>query len=218
MSLKFIDIYNAVASQPWSMFDSDIQDSSEFDPALVLSINKALADLWLSFPFPFRIKSRTINTKPSVFKYPLFPGMLLSDDNDVFSISIDNIPLKPAPCPQPASIIGKPSRFYFKDNHICLYPTPDEVYKVDISFLSLVYSYDENFSPLFSLKNPDDTIDLPTHLNQLFLNALITKTMLFSIASKSDELYSGYKEQFDKAFKLLVKYSSPTYFQKKVTF
>ena len=32
--------------------------------------------------------------------------------------------------------------------------------------------------------------------------------MLYAIASEQDENYSGYKEQYDKAYKILINYTS----------
>ena len=46
------------------------------------------------------------------------------------------------------------------------------------------------------------------HKWRTFKNALITKSMLYAIASEQDENYSGYKEQYDRAYKILINYTS----------
>ena len=214
MSLKFIDIYNDVANQAWSMFDSDIQDKADIDPTLTSSINKALADLWASYPFPFRLKNFSFYTKPHIKAYPPPFGQVLTK-NDNYDISLNNSKLTPI-SPLSDTSQGIPTNFYFSNNALCLYPIPDNRYSISINFLTLAYSFKSDGTPLFELSNPDDTIDIPLHLNTLFKNALITKTMLYAISSKSDEIYSGYKEQFEKAFRLLVKYSKSINNDKKV--
>ena len=214
MSLKFIDIYNDVANQAWSMFDSDIQDKSDFDPTLTSSINKALADLWASYPFPFRLKNFSFFTKPHIKSYPL-PFGQVSTKNDNYDISLNNSNLTLI-APTTDSTEGIPTNFYFSNNNLCLYPTPDKRYTISINFLTLAYSFKSDGTPIFELSDPEDIIDIPLHLNTLFKNALITKTMLYAISSKSDEIYSGYKEQFEKAYRLLVKYSKSINNDKKV--
>ena len=56
MTLTFLDIYNEVAGQAWSMYDGDAESVDEMESALKSSINKALSEIWCSYPFPFRIK------------------------------------------------------------------------------------------------------------------------------------------------------------------
>ena len=214
MALKFIDIYNDAASQAWSMFDSEIDDKSDFDKALVSSINKALSDLWSSYPFPFRLKNHSFYTRPHSETYPVPCGqiMAVNDGFDIF-VNGERLTLNESAS---GSTEGVPQQFCLKNNCICLNPIPDKRYKVDINYLTLAYSLKSDGIPVFELKNEDDLIDIPNHLNTLFKNALITKTMLYSISSKSDEIYSGYKEQFEKAFRLLVKYSKSVNTDKKV--
>ena len=53
MTLTFLSIYNDVAGQAWSMYDGDAESSEEMESALKSSINKALSELWCSYPFPF---------------------------------------------------------------------------------------------------------------------------------------------------------------------
>ena len=47
---------------------------------------------------------------------------------------------------------------------------------------------------------------------------IITRTMLNTIASESDENYSAYKKQADKAYKLLIRYSKGVRQEKRIGF
>ena len=51
-------------------------------------------------------------------------------------------------------------------------------------------------------------ISIPEHLEEIFKNAVISRTMLNSISSESDENYSAYKKQSEIAYRQLVKYSN----------
>ena len=57
---------------------------------------------------------------------------------------------------------------------------------------------------------------MPAHLEKLFTNAVIARTMLNSIASESDENYSAYKKQSETAYRLLIKYAKGADGEKKV--
>ena len=65
----------------------------------------------------------------------------------------------------------------------------------------------ESGEEIYVLKNDSDTISIPPHLEELLKNAIITRTMLNSIASEGDENYSAYKKQSETAYRLLMKYS-----------
>ena len=38
MTITLLELYNEVASQPWSMFDNDAESTDDFDAALISSI------------------------------------------------------------------------------------------------------------------------------------------------------------------------------------
>ena len=43
----------------------------------------------------------------------------------------------------------------------------------------------------------------------MFKNTILAKSLVDSIASVNDENYAGYKLQFDKAYKLLIRITNP---------
>lgn len=77
MTLTFLTIYNEVAGQAWSMYDGDAESVDEMESALKSSINKALSEIWCSYPFPFRIKTMTITTREGVNEYATPNGNIL---------------------------------------------------------------------------------------------------------------------------------------------
>ena len=71
---------------------------------------------------------------------------------------------------------------------------------------------------IYSLKKDSDVLTVPVHLEELMKEAIITRTMLNTIASESDENYSAYLKQADRAYKTLIKYSKGVGLDKSVKF
>ena len=98
-----------------------------------------------------------------------------------------------------------------------LYANYCEKYLVTVDYYTLAIGESAGGEELYTLKNSSDVLSIPVYLEELAKDAIITKTMLNSIASESDENYSAYKKQADKAYKLLVKYSKGVAAEKKVS-
>ncbi len=209
MSVSLLDLYNKVASQPWSMFDNDTQSTDDFDPALISSINKALVELWCSYPFDFRLKEKNIITQKNINKYNLPDGTILQKNTskgERYSVILGNKYLDFIENPDELELLsGKPEGFFVKNDVICFYPIPDKIYSVKILYHSFSIGEDINGMPIYALVEDTDKIIIPDKYKQLFLNALISKIMMYSIASPADENYVGYNIQFEKAYNLLLK-------------
>lgn len=212
MAIKFLDLYNDVASQPWSMFDSGAEVKEDFEPALVSSINKAIIDIWYSYPFSFRVKKYSFSTMPEVYKYELPSGNIKNEDSiedNLFGIKIDNKYLDYNPILEDIEESGMPEEFNVEDDNIILSPKPEKRHRITIKYLTLAIGFDKKDNEIFYLENPDDYIDIPQKYESLFKNTILAKALVDSIASVNDENYAGYRLQFDKAYKLLIKITNP---------
>lgn len=222
MTLTLLDIYNSVASQAWSMFDDEVDTAAEFENVLISSINKALSDLWCSTDFPFRRKTEDLLLMEGEQGYPLPDGNLVKrnvDGKKGYCVSINGKYLEYVEgIPNISEEKGTPEYFRIDNQNIYFYPVPDKFYEVHTEYYTLAIGTDETGKSLYSLKNDTDTIDIPEKLEELFKNALITKTMLYAIASEHDENYSSYKKQFETAYKLLLKYTTGINPERKVIF
>lgn len=220
MTLTYLDIYNEVAGQAWSMYDGEIDNVGEMESALKTSINKALSEIWCSYPFPFREKTLTITTSKGNNKYSTPNGNIIKKfvlGSQVYSIRIGKNYLEYLENFETLEDKeDRPTGFYIKNDTLILYPTPDNTYTVTVDYLTLAIGEDDFGDSVYSLKNDNDTINIPEKYENIFKNALITKSMLYAIASESDENYSGYKEQFDKAYKILISYTSGLNKEKRV--
>ncbi len=208
MTLTFLDLYNACASQEWSMYDNDATKTEEFEKSLVIDLNKAVTEILYSYPFNFREKTHVIFTLPKIKSYSMPKGLILKDSEGLYSVKINSRSLKYIK--NPLSLDDKkgiPEGFYVRGAKLVLYPEPTEKFIVTIDYLSLAVGINSQDDEIFALKDKNDILNIPEHLEEIFKNAVISRTMLNSIASESDENFSAYKKQSETAYKQLVKYS-----------
>lgn len=185
---------------------------TKWESALKSSINKALSEIWCSYPFPFRIKTFTLKTSQGISEYSTPNGNIIKktvSGSQVYCVRIDKNYLEYLDDYETLEDKeGTPKGFYIKNDTLHLYPIPDDTYTVTIEYLTLAIGENDFGDSVYSLQNDNDTIDIPEKYENIFKNALITKSMLYAIASESDENYSGYKEQYDRAYKILINYTS----------
>ncbi len=112
--------------------------------------------------------------------------------------------------------LGVPEGFYLKNDKIWFYPTPEEQAIVTIDYITLSVGENKDGEEIFTLAQDDDVVSVPMHLEELLKNAVISRTMLNSIASESDENFSAYKKQSETAYRLLVKYAKGVGGEKKI--
>lgn len=208
MTLTLLDLYNATASQEWAMYDNDAVSDSEFEDSLVLAINKSIIDILASYDFPFRERTHLILTIPKVDAYSMPQGLIKQDIKGGYQVKYNSKLLNFIDAPTNLEMkSGVPDSFYVKNNNIVLYPIPLEKGLVTIDYLTLAIGESAEGEEIYSLKKDSDVLCIPTHLEELMKEAVITRTMLNTIASESDENYSAYLKQADRAYKLLIKYS-----------
>ena len=208
MTVTLLDLYNTAASQEWSMYDNDAVSDSELEDSLVLALNKAIIEIYSSYNFPFRERTHLIVTIPQVFEYDLPNGLIKRDKKGHYSVKYNSRPLKfsdkklfSCPC------CSVPERFSINNDKLLLFPVPNEKALVTIDYYTLVIGESATGEELYSLKSISDTLLVPSYLEELAKEAIITRTILNSIASETDENFSAYKKQADKALKLFIKYA-----------
>lgn len=211
MTLTFLDLYNTCASQEWSMYDNDVTTTAEFEKSLVIDLNKAVTEILYSAPFSFRERTHILFTIPNVKSYNMPKGLILKNGENSYSVKINSHPLKLIKTP--LALIEKqgiPEGFYIRGSKLVLYPTPTEKFIVTVDYITLAIGENNSQEPIFALKNADDIIIIPEYLEEIFKNAVISRTMLNSIASEKDENFSAYKKQSETAYRQLVKYAKGT--------
>ena len=208
MTLTLLNLYNSAASQEWSMYDSGASSTDELEESLVIAINKAITEILYSYPFNFRQRTHVILALPGIDSYDLPSGEIPVKDCQGCSVKcnlnslrfIKNPSLLEKKC-------GIPEGFYIKGDKIVFYPTPSEKTMIVIDYITLAVGENSSGEEIFSLKNHNDKVSIPEYLEELFKQAVISRTMLNSISAESDENYSAYKRQSETAYRLLIKYS-----------
>lgn len=219
MTLTLLDLYNTAATQEWSMYDNDAANEAEFEQSLVLALNKAIQEILYSYSFSFRERTHILFTVQNINSYDIPTGIIKKDNLGNYCVKLNSMFLEFISTPQYLNEKpGMPDSFYIKDNKIVLYPVPQEQSIITIDYITLSIGENASGDEIYVLKNADDTVSIPVHLEELFKNAVIARTMLNSIASESDENYSAYKKQSETAYRLLVKYSKGVGLDKAVKF
>ena len=209
MSITLLDLYNMVASQSWSMFDNDAENKNDFNPALLSAINKALVEIWCSYPFPFRRKEITITTQTALNEYNLPDGIIeqkITKSGEKYAVKTGRNFLDFIEYPEDLEFVaGKPEGFFINNDKLSFYPVPDGVYNIKICYHTFSVGIDSSLQPIYALVDADDVIVIPDEYKQLFLNALCAKSMMYALTSPRDENYAGYAILFEKAYKLLIR-------------
>lgn len=209
MTITLLDLYNEIASQPWSMFDNDAKSVDDFDDALLSAINKSLVEIWCSYPFDFRLDTKLLFIQPCVNKYSLPIGIIKQKETVKgiqYKVKLNNRYLEFIEDYQHLEPkTGRPTGFFIQDNKISFYPVPDKVYRVKVDYYTLAVGCDANDTPIYKLQKADDYIDIPEQYEQLFINALISKVMMYALVDVSDDNYTGYNIQYEKAYKALIR-------------
>lgn len=219
MTITLMDLYNSAATQEWAMYDNDAVSDSEFEDSLVLAINKAVLQVFLSYDFPFRERTHVILTIPKIPVYDMPSGIIKKNQSGNYSVKYNSKEMTYiSDFDKVSKSYGIPNSFTIKNDKLILHPVPKEKGIVTIDYMTLVIGETAEGEEIYSLKNSTDILSVPVYLEEIAKEAIITRTMLNSIASESDENYSAYKKQADKAYKLLVKYSKGVGQDKRMMF
>ncbi len=217
MTITLLDLYNLTASQEWAMYDNDALSDAEFEDSLVLAINKAILDIYASYDFPFRERTHMVLTLPKMDAYNLPSGLIKQNKKGQYLVKYNANLLKYIENPFELEMkTGIPEGFYIQNDKIVLYPIPLEKGIVTIDYMTLSIGENAKGEEIFSLEKDNDILSVPVHLESLMKEAVITRTMLNTIASESDENYSAYLRQADRAYKLLIKYAKGVRLEKSV--
>lgn len=210
MVLKFIDLYNECAGQPWSMYDNDVEDKEDFETAMKISLNKAISYVWNLHPWTFRKNTLRLKTKATKANYTIPDGIIATktiSDSKKYCVRYEGNYLDYNPN---YSILdeqeGEPEFFYVDKEDFYLYPTPDDTYIISIDYYLAPFGLNEDEEEIYELSENDDYINIPEKYEIYFKNAVISKAMLYAITDQNDENDSGYREQYNDAMATLLKY------------
>lgn len=220
MTITFIDLYNKMTGQAWSMFDGEVESMDEFETSVTTSIQKALNTLWCSYKFPFRNKTQKINVRSGIQTYSTPNGNIaqkIVNGRKVYGIKIGKNYLGyESDYETLEDKAGVPVSFFIKNDKIHLYPVPDDNFVMEVEYWTTFCACDEDGESKATLEADTDYIDIPEKYEHLFEAALLPLCMVYAIASEADENYSGYQKQYDEAYKILCDYARGVELDKKI--
>lgn len=201
MTLTLEYLYKETTKQAWSIFDSDISALEDDDAGVINSIQKALSELWLAYPYSFRLKKYETDTQANEQQYRKPSG-------NIHKIFITNANGETQELkyikPEINIINGIPQSYFIEFNKINLYPVPDNEYPLEIKYYTNKPAKNSSGDDIYNLYELTDYINIQEEFEEVFKNALITKAMVMSIASPLNRNYTSYQEQALTAFKTLI--------------
>ena len=210
MTLDYKTIYEECAGQPWSMYDSGIEDEEDLESAMCIAINQAMSYLWNLYPWAFKKKDYKIKTRKDRAEYNAPKGSIEKktvSDATGFNVILDREYLTYEEEPETLeNATGKPTHFYIDGDKICLYPTPDDTYEIKIKYLLNPYGLNEQGDYIYELKSFTDIINISEEYETMFKNCLLNKAMVYAISEEGDENYSAYSRKYEEALFVLQNY------------
>lgn len=204
MAITLKDVYEAVTTQAWSIFDSDIETLEDDDAGVVSTIQKALNELWNDYKYSFKLKSKivTLNAETNNINKPIGQIRkiyLIDEDETETEIKCSGRTLE-------TKQLGYPKEYYIKYNKIYFRPMPMEACTIKIDYYNRYPVLSQNGNPQLNFIELTDYLDIREEYEDLFLRALITRTM--AIYPHPNTLINAtYKEQSDHAYRLLIEAS-----------
>ena len=208
--ITFLELYNEVAGQPWSMFDADAESIDDLESSLKTSINKAASKLWNMQPWSFRVQDMKTRLTAGKNRISMPNGKLMKEslnNKTTYGIKCNGVQLEYITDPDALEEkTGVPEGFYLKGENIYFYPTADNTYSIELTYLLLPYALTEDEEEIYELKEETDMLNIPDKYSALFRNCLISLAMIYAIADESDENHSGYQRQYEDALATLMDY------------
>ena len=108
---------------------------------------------------------------------------------------------------------GKPTSYWINyknpNQKIRLYPTPDTNYNYKIIFNQYKPILTQDGEALSEFENADDIINIPEHLEYLFMDCLVLRVMATNNKDEQDENYNPTLVEFNEAWRVFKKACNP---------
>lgn len=204
MALTLKDIYEEVTTQAWSIFDSDITELEDDDAGVISTIKKALNELWNAYDYPFKLKYKnyTVSSKNNSFSKPVgkIANIYYVDETGAeFELyngcdgKVDNR-------------IGDPEEYYIKYGKVFIKPVQETACNIKVDYYSRYPVLSEDGEQQFNFKELTDYIDIKEEYEDLFLKALITRTMAI-YPHPNQLIHQTYVMQAEESYNALVEAS-----------
>lgn len=210
----FLEITQQIAKQPWSIEDPDITTIKtllEDSPKLINATQKANSFIFRTYDFSFKCRAKIINTIQGQRLYDAPQGNIkeVFCQGNTQELTYDPYLYKLR------EYEGRPAKYTLDcvdtENKLILHPTPDAVYNLTARYDTLKTAkriVDNAYQEIDNLELDDDVLNVPEQYEDMYLQALYAKTMVYLIEDNTDENYVPYETSFQEALNVLLKNSS----------
>ena len=211
MTITAQRLLTELGRRAWSGFNADdMLFSSEDSLQCQSELNSALRYLINLQDFPFRTKEQSLNTSKGLKTYAMPEGQITTIYN------VDNLSALEFlgdSSNYDKNATGTPTGFWIEynnpDEKIRLFPIPDNRYQYRV-----VYN---QFKPVVSAEGEtkheftqaDDYINMPEHLEYLFMDCLVLRVMQTNNKDQQDENYIPIINEFNEAWKVFLRACKP---------
>lgn len=205
----FFDIIKDVSNLRWSIVDPDPESFAEVQKSVKLAVAQAHSYIWNLDDFPFKVKKEA-------FFIGAGENAILSPHGNIMRVFIDGAKQElKAISSEDADFLakgnGNPEYYWveFTDEGavIKVYPTPKERTTILVRYVSNMKAKSSSGDPKYNLEEMDDVLNLPNDksIEDLYLNCLKLKSMVYLVADDTDENYKPYEKEFLEAYRGLLK-------------
>ncbi|OPZ77091.1 MAG: hypothetical protein BWY78_01152 [Alphaproteobacteria bacterium ADurb.Bin438] len=200
----FYDIILLCSNAPWSGTDGEPDGFLSVERPIKQAIQMAHSFIWNSYDFPFKFKKQTFETIATVKSYLKPKGQIVKVwINGVYLSPMEDVDLID-------NTLGLPTHYGVnEENELILHPIPDKVYEVNVKYKTSLMAKNLQGEEKYNLEAELDTLNIPEDLEDLYIQALITKFVVNYIADNVDEGFEPYKQSFEIAYNNLINEVKP---------
>ncbi len=201
-----------LGNKAWSGFNKDdMIYSNEDAKTAITELNCAHRYLLGLEEFPFKANTKTITTVAKQADYDAPDGQIrfIKRQKDNVFLSL---------CEKPEELTeqsGTPNKFYFKYENpytpkIVLHPTPTtDGDKYDVNYNTYKFILDKNGKELNEFNSADNLLNMPQHVEYLYMDALILRTIAQGNKDQTDENYQPTLNEFNEVWQNFLRNAQP---------
>ena len=205
-------ILQRLGDEPWGGFNRDdmVWDREEAQTAKTV-INRALRYLITLEDFPFRIKEKTLETSTGAETFAMVEGQISEIYNTSTLLPLEYISDNSS---YNKEIKGEPKGYWIEYSNpkakIRLYPIPDGLYSFNVVYNQYQPVIDQDGkTKKYEFENANDFINMPSHLENAFIDCLVMRAIVTNNKDEQDENYRPSINEFNEHWKIFKKLCQP---------
>lgn len=205
----FYDIIQDVSNLRWSIVDPEPESFSEVQKAVKLAVPQANSYIWGLADFPFKSKKDAIKASAGA-QAVLAPHGVIKTVR-IEGVNKNLVPISAIDADAFSAQAGEPAYFWVEFSDfgaaINLYPVPNKDIVLIVRYETNLKAKDSAGNLKYNLEAMEDVLNLPEDktVEDLYLHCLNTKSMVYLIADDTDENYKPYQQEFEEAYRNLLR-------------